>query len=649
MSDRPLIALALLFKNEVMSAPTLVGTCAPHVDAVVLLDTGSTDGTQEAVRAGAEAAGKPFHLFEEPFVDFSTSRNRLLDLAAQATGTEFILMLSGDEILVDAGNDLRSFCEARRGRTSPHEGAYYVTVSTGDAAFPSARLTRADLGAAWRYRGPVHEVMTGPGGLVPIAKVPGAKIIHGIFDQDRARHFARKRRRMYDDIRLLREASQADPKDTRSQFYLGKTLQWLGFHAEAIEALRRRVESGGWVEEVYEASFAIAECTAALGRPWGEVQTLYLEAHDRDPRRAEPLVAIARHHLSQGSYALAWLFASRAASMPYPEACVLFVNPAVYRWEAAEIAGVAGFHVGEFEAGERFSLAASAARPDLPYLQIHAARYATRRDQLTVNKSSSPPEPDLYEGPREIKIKCRPGTNDLAIMREVIDADVYRLGEDPLPAGAVVVDVGAHIGAFTSWASSQEPAPDCVIAAEVDDDNFTWLARNVGSRRGVRATRVALVGGVRPAGYVRVDGNTGGTRVAWDRSVEGLRELPRAMTLGQFLESHEDILTNRRIDFLKLDCEGSEHAILRQAADDKTLDRIDRIVGEYHDFYGDTVADLASLLEENGFGVETTVICEHSGMFFARRKPSPSSEYPAPVTSTAWTSLAEDAPSDDKA
>src|SRR5262249_34775869 len=76
----------------------------------LVLDTGSTDGTQALVRVAFGAT--PGDVPEEIFVDFGASRSRALELLG--TQAVFSLMLSGDETLVD-GAALRRFCEEHAG------------------------------------------------------------------------------------------------------------------------------------------------------------------------------------------------------------------------------------------------------------------------------------------------------------------------------------------------------------------------------------------------------------------------------------------------------------------------------------------------------------------------------------------------------
>lgn len=351
MADAPLLALALLMKDEARSAAAVVASARPACDAVALLDTGSTDDTPDLVRAAA--GDLPVVAATEPFVDFAASRNRSLDLAA-ATGATFALWLSGDETLTDPAA-LRSFCAQVRDEGGPGHDAYNVPVEYAGLRFDSARLVR--LGAGWRFVGVVHEVLCAPGEPPPSRRVPGCAVVHAGADPER------KRRRLYKDLELLREALRASPSDARTQFYLAQTLEDLGMHAQAHEAYARRVGLGGWVEERYEAAYRAARTAHVLGRPWPDVQQLYLAAHAVDPRRAEPLHAVAQRWANAGEPALAWLFASRGAALPFPRDCTMFVQADVYRWRLAELAADAAAALGEFVDAAAWRARAAAGRP----------------------------------------------------------------------------------------------------------------------------------------------------------------------------------------------------------------------------------------------------------------------------------------------
>ena len=122
------------------------------------------------------------------------------------------------------------------------------------------------------------------------------------------------------DRDLLLAEVERNPEDARSVFYLAQSYFELGDFVNARKWYARRVEMGGWDEEVYYSMYRVAESMAQLGAPWLEVQDAYLRAWEFRPTRAEPLHAIARRYREDQHYRLGYLFAERAAEIPFPEA-----------------------------------------------------------------------------------------------------------------------------------------------------------------------------------------------------------------------------------------------------------------------------------------------------------------------------------------
>lgn len=233
--------------------------------------------------------------------------------------------------------------------------------------------------------------------------------------------------------------------------------------------------------------------------------------------------------------------------------------------------------------------------------------------------STDPPDPVGDDGyatyaAHDVRLVYRPDTNDLDVIREVLDEDAYGLRADPPPPGSLVVDVGAHLGAFAALAASRGAR---VLAAELDAANFVLLARNTAALPGVVPLRAAVVGRRAPAGYVRAQGNTGGHRLAWEL-VPGVRRAPAARTLAELLAAHA--APDARVAWLKLDCEGAEHEVLRAAAADGVLARVDRIALETHDFYGDDLGALLGLLAPY-FALETRALCPRTALVRGTLRP----------------------------
>ncbi|MFT3773505.1 MAG: glycosyltransferase [Minicystis sp.] len=364
---RDLITLSMIVKDEAKTLSRTLASAKPFIDRYVILDTGSTDGTQDLIRR--ELLGVPGQVFEEPFVDFSTSRNRALDLAGQET--EFVMWLDADDELV-GGKQLRAFLERERTNRARDREAYYVRVEMG-IRFDSPRVARTRAG--WRFRGVVHEILMHPDRPPPAHRIPDVLIRH----EPGADSAERSRRRWERDAKLLGQAAERDPSDTRSAFYLAMTYLWLGRYDEAEAAFRRRIALGGWAEEVYESKMALARIAAGKGLSWHEIQDRYLDAHAFAPHRAEPLYAVALHHDGLGQHALTFLFARRGHEIPLPVKDSLFVDEAVYTWKLADLVATSGFWIGEYEVGEAAARQAVRACPGDARLERNLGFYVDRK------------------------------------------------------------------------------------------------------------------------------------------------------------------------------------------------------------------------------------------------------------------------------
>lgn len=330
-----LVGLVMIVKDEAHGIARTLDSLRGEIDRWTILDTGSTDGTQDVVRS--VLASIPGILHEEPFAGFATSRNRALDLHGEST--TFALMPDSDDYLVGAPGALRGFCEARR---DGHPDEAYLIALRRDPIprYHLPLLMRTS--ARWRYRGRVHEVAGGPSGTAATVRVPGVELRQEFVERSAQASRARWTR----DLALLADDLAADPRDARALFYLAQTHECLGDPERALAGYEARIRAGGWADETFEARMRRARILASLGRPWDEVQEAYLEAHCFDPSRAEPLYEIASHYYDRQHHAASYLFAQAAAALPAP-ATPMFTRQDVYDWRAADTASISAYYVAD--------------------------------------------------------------------------------------------------------------------------------------------------------------------------------------------------------------------------------------------------------------------------------------------------------------
>ena len=90
VETHPTVSLCMIVKNEAQTLEKCLCLARPHVDEIVVVDTGSTDGSQEIARRYADV----FEEIEWPD-SFAIARNYSFDMA----GSDFILILDGDEYI----------------------------------------------------------------------------------------------------------------------------------------------------------------------------------------------------------------------------------------------------------------------------------------------------------------------------------------------------------------------------------------------------------------------------------------------------------------------------------------------------------------------------------------------------------------------
>ena len=304
-SARPTIGLAMIVKDEAAVIGRCIASVLPLVDTWTIVDTGSTDGTQELVRA--LLGDLPGTLHERPWRDFGANRSELMRLAR---GTADYLLL------VDADMTVRA-----EGELPPLDADAYLLLHAGSLAYRIPRLVRGDL--PWRYVGATHEYLACDEATSDQQVLDALVIEHHADGGSRADKFER-------DRRLLERAVAEDPGDERSAFYLAQTYADLGEVDLALAAYRRRVELGGWEEETFVAQLRIGELLAA--RDWPAAVPELLAAWELRPRRAEPLYRLAQGYRARDQHWLAAVFARTGSAIPFPADDLLFVEREPYDW-----------------------------------------------------------------------------------------------------------------------------------------------------------------------------------------------------------------------------------------------------------------------------------------------------------------------------
>src|SRR5215467_9277232 len=94
------ICLSMIVRNEAHVIRRCLASVLPIIDHWVIVDTGSTDGTQDVVREFMHA--RPGTLVERAWVDFGHNRTEAFEYARQHA--DYVLVIDADETLQVAEN-----------------------------------------------------------------------------------------------------------------------------------------------------------------------------------------------------------------------------------------------------------------------------------------------------------------------------------------------------------------------------------------------------------------------------------------------------------------------------------------------------------------------------------------------------------------
>ncbi len=323
----PRLCLNMLVRDDAATIERSLASIVPHVSCCVIADAGSTDGSADIAKRVLEAAKVPFEIVKVPFENFGQARNAALDACrASRMDFDFILLADADmELHVDAATPV--------GRQLEYPAHQILQRVAGGLEFAHVRIIRRDLPG--KYVGVSHEVLD-----VGYRGRHALKGVHFI-QHAGARDMSAKHQK---DVELFTEEVKKRPDDTRSSFYLANALYALGRHEEAIRWYRRRIELGGWQEEVFYSHYRIARCMLALDREADFFHQCLL-AFDAFPDRAEPLHLLAVRCMETKLYRVGYHVASIAAGVPRPSTNALFVEPSVYDWRIADVTAVCAYYI----------------------------------------------------------------------------------------------------------------------------------------------------------------------------------------------------------------------------------------------------------------------------------------------------------------
>lgn len=304
-----------MVKNESSIIERCLKSIIPLADLVIITDTGSTDDT--VIKSGLllQLHKINYKIYSEPFLDFSTNRNKLLELAAYEP-VDYVLMIDADEVL-----EYNPKLDKPNFKDSLTHDFYDVQLKVNNLSYHLPRLTSNQK--LLRYAGVTHEYLNTSGFSGAVAKDICIQQIN-----DSKRRISNQK--FQEDAALLEKAIKTELNSgllARYVFYLAQTYQNLREFSKAKELYLKRAALGGWKEEVFYCYYQLGKILEAEGNP--ACANYYIDAFEVIPERIESLAALKDYRLRQGHSCFAQILQSRILNTPKP-ASGLFIEEDKY-------------------------------------------------------------------------------------------------------------------------------------------------------------------------------------------------------------------------------------------------------------------------------------------------------------------------------
>ncbi|MCA1560689.1 MAG: FkbM family methyltransferase [Acidobacteria bacterium] len=208
-----------------------------------------------------------------------------------------------------------------------------------------------------------------------------------------------------------------------------------------------------------------------------------------------------------------------------------------------------------------------------------------------------------------------PGDAPVFLFFEIFANGCYRRRR-PLPVAGRVVDIGANIGAFILDCAFRRPALT-FHAYEPNPDSFQTLERNIDAN-GLRDRVTVFNEAVTGRGGTIALWRGGGSLAAGAFAANTRGETHTIQVPGVPLSTVIDRAGHTTL--LKIDAEGAEADVL-ESADSRTLERIQVMVGEYHErLVPGVMRRVGAALATAGFSTDSSGGWRRESLFVSRRR-----------------------------
>jgi len=376
------VSACIIVKNEPLLEKCLK-SIRDYVEEIVIVDTGSTDGTQEVAKKYADI----FEVYTDCnnpetglIENFSQARQRSFDLATKS----WVMWLDGDDI-IDGMDKLKNIVEEYEKNKDvfqldgiaflfPYEYSYNAAGQCTCKHYRERLFSDKNL---FKWTNPVHEVAV-PDNNKRISLVPREELVFKHQRQYSTKTFESGR-----NLRILKAYfEKIGDTDARQRYYLGLEYANVGMIDESIEHLTKYIEVSGWEDERVMACLKLVDIYFDLKKyneciKWGfkaiEIKENWAEGYFA-LAKAFYFLALNGGNDEQRNWERCAYFAQTGLKLP-PTKTLLFINPIERDAEIHKYLNLALNKIGDVKGALESVLTGMKAQPEDPYFLTNKKIY----------------------------------------------------------------------------------------------------------------------------------------------------------------------------------------------------------------------------------------------------------------------------------
>ena len=210
-------------------------------------------------------------------------------------------------------------------------------------------------------------------------------------------------------------------------------------------------------------------------------------------------------------------------------------------------------------------------------------------------------------------IKLRKQSTDLMALTHVWLIEEYKKENFEIQPHDIIIDVGAHIGLFTIYAS-QFCTKGKIYSFEPVLENYELLLENIklNNLDHVTSFNQAISNSNEPIKLFLNNDESGHS--IFSQSSKSITI--DSISLQRFFDQNKI----KHCNFLKLDCEGAEYEIIKNLPLEY-FQKIDKLIIEYHmaDSHPELLIELKAILSQQNFKIETKQLFSDIGFLYAKK------------------------------